>query len=660
MKNKREFKEEGITLVALIITIIILLILAGIALSQLQENGIFDKAKTSANEYAEKSAKEKLEIKLSSLIIDKQTDSEYNENEYLTNKLKDEGFKVNGNVVTVDGYQFQIDREVPKIVSALGKEDNIVALSGASDFKAFIERVNAGESFEGKIVILSADIDLSSFCSESLGSFTPIGSLDTPFEGIFDGKNHTIKNLYINSEGKDNEALFGFVKNGEVRNLTVEGVVTGSGNNISGIIAQMQDGYIENCTNKANVENKSADGYRTGGVVALIKDTSIKNCENYGVITSDGSRAGGIVAEVSEGTTKEVHVIENCKNYKNVTSTLQAAGIAGWVDGKYIVRNCYNGPDAKILATTKWQAGGILGCSYRNSEVTVDSCVNEGNIESVITSAGGIVGATEGSLTLKNCTNTEMVYTKEGNDAGGILGLGNKASNISISGCKNSGLIKVGVWAGGGIAGSLMYTSTIQNCQNSGEIYGGNGNCGGIVGSCGVKDTTDATLTINNSFNTGYVHAEGKAGNPSLGGIAGTVQFGDKAIINNCYNAGKIASTSYTSDNIYHGVGGIVGTIYNNGGTTKSKVTITNSYNRGNISNSYSSNNAGQIIGIDYNSNRSVTNCYYLSTATGKNTYGGTSATSDNLKKYANKLGSAYTSDKEKPVNDGYPILSWQ
>ena len=35
-------------------------------------------------------------------------------------------------------------------------------------------------------------------------------------------------------------------------------------------------------------------------------------------------------------------------------------------------------------------------------------------------------------------------------------------------------------------------------------------------------------------------------------------------------------------------------------------------------------------------------------------------ATSDNLKKYANKLGSAYTSDKEKTINDGYPILSWQ
>ena len=112
MKNKREFKEEGITLVALIITIIILLILAGIALSQLQENGIFDKAKTSANEYAEKSAKEKLEIKLSSLIIDKQTDSEYNENEYLTNKLKDEGFKVNGNVVTVDGEELGVISDV--------------------------------------------------------------------------------------------------------------------------------------------------------------------------------------------------------------------------------------------------------------------------------------------------------------------------------------------------------------------------------------------------------------------------------------------------------------------------------------------------------------------------------------------------------------------
>ena len=45
-------KEKGITLIALVVTIIILLILAGVTLSlALSENGLFDKTKGAAEEY---------------------------------------------------------------------------------------------------------------------------------------------------------------------------------------------------------------------------------------------------------------------------------------------------------------------------------------------------------------------------------------------------------------------------------------------------------------------------------------------------------------------------------------------------------------------------------------------------------------------------------
>lgn len=250
-----------------------------------------------------------------------------------------------------------------------------------------------------------------------------------------------------------------------------------------------------------------------------------------------------------------------------------------------------------------------------------------------------------------------------GDCAGGILGYADTNSkSTNISNCKNSGYIKVEIWAGGGIVGDVQRNGTIEYCQNTGEVYGGNGNCGGIVGSMGRDDTIISTLTINSSFNKGYIHGDGKNGNPAIGGILGTPHTGDSAIINNCYNTGNVAATSYTSGYIYHGVGGIVGTIYNNATatTTKSKATVTNSYNIGNISNSYSSSYAGQIIGRDYNSNHSVTNCYYLSTATGKNTYGGVSVTDTNLKNYATTLGNSYKADKTQPINNGYPILSWE
>ncbi len=59
MKKRINFKEKGITLVALVITIIILLILAGVTINTaLSENGLFRMAKKAVNEYQESEKQE--------------------------------------------------------------------------------------------------------------------------------------------------------------------------------------------------------------------------------------------------------------------------------------------------------------------------------------------------------------------------------------------------------------------------------------------------------------------------------------------------------------------------------------------------------------------------------------------------------------------------
>lgn len=66
-------KENGITLVALVITIIILLLLAGIAIATLGgENGIFAKVKLSKEKYSMSEAKEKLELAISTARIEEE------------------------------------------------------------------------------------------------------------------------------------------------------------------------------------------------------------------------------------------------------------------------------------------------------------------------------------------------------------------------------------------------------------------------------------------------------------------------------------------------------------------------------------------------------------------------------------------------------------
>lgn len=70
---KCEKKEMGITMIALVITIIILLLLAGITIANLNgENGLLSKAKQSKEKYSIAEAKEKLELAITNLQIEQE------------------------------------------------------------------------------------------------------------------------------------------------------------------------------------------------------------------------------------------------------------------------------------------------------------------------------------------------------------------------------------------------------------------------------------------------------------------------------------------------------------------------------------------------------------------------------------------------------------
>ena len=62
MKEKQKNYEKGITLIALVITIIVLLILAGVTLRIVMNGGIINKSQTAVDKYTEESAREKLSL----------------------------------------------------------------------------------------------------------------------------------------------------------------------------------------------------------------------------------------------------------------------------------------------------------------------------------------------------------------------------------------------------------------------------------------------------------------------------------------------------------------------------------------------------------------------------------------------------------------------
>lgn len=119
--------QNGITLIALIITIIIMLILAGVVLNvTIGENGIFKIAKYAVQKNNEESAKEKLQLLLEELRTHKYSSEDYNENEYIDYYLKSKGMNTSGNIVTVDRIAFEIDR---KNLTIIGKKQGYVIVT---------------------------------------------------------------------------------------------------------------------------------------------------------------------------------------------------------------------------------------------------------------------------------------------------------------------------------------------------------------------------------------------------------------------------------------------------------------------------------------------------------------------------------------------------
>ncbi len=114
----KEKNDNGITLIALVITIIVLLILAGVAIATLTgENGILKKADTAKQQTEEKSAKEKIELAIAS-SMDK--DGSFNVEDF-EKEIKNLGgttIEKTEETITVemDDYEAVIDIKTGKII----------------------------------------------------------------------------------------------------------------------------------------------------------------------------------------------------------------------------------------------------------------------------------------------------------------------------------------------------------------------------------------------------------------------------------------------------------------------------------------------------------------------------------------------------------------
>ena len=237
MKKLRE--NYGITLIALVITIIVLLILAGVSIIMLTgENGILIQAQKAKEENKKSTEEEIQKIGQIENIIDN-----YEQNIIIEKVIDDSPGKLEGE----------------------GTEQSPYVISSIEDLLAFSYDVRQGNTYNGKFVNLKQNLDfmnelsyvnanskeygkygydgnIKQILTQGKG-FIPIGrnvnnsSESTEvkkannFAGTFNGGNFTICNLYINEKTNENKyyGLFaantGIIKNLQMSNcnLDIEG-----------------------------------------------------------------------------------------------------------------------------------------------------------------------------------------------------------------------------------------------------------------------------------------------------------------------------------------------------------------------------------------------------------------------------------------------------
>ena len=156
--------------------------------------------------------------------------------------------------------------------------------------KQLATTVNGGTTLEGETILQIANIDLSSVCSSSKGTWNPIGYVSTIsyyFDGTYNGNSKNITNLYINNTADKSVGLFGYIgTNGTVKNITLSGNVTSTDDDKqTGGIAGRCDGIIENCINKAKINGMLRVGEICGAMPA---SGQINNCSNNATVIATG------------------------------------------------------------------------------------------------------------------------------------------------------------------------------------------------------------------------------------------------------------------------------------------------------------------------------------------------------------------------------------
>ena len=234
-------------------------------------------------------------------------------------------------------------------------DENTVSIGNAAELLEFVEQ-SQKDSFSGKTVVLTNDIDLS-----DVKEWKPICAPEVMFAGTFDGQGHTIRNLkFSNYSIRYGGGFFRQISGATVKNVTFDNAYIFTPNcNITAVVSGYS--YGNSTFENVYVKNSSVYGFgKVGGIIGMAADpgktTTVKNCSVEDSKISAYYDASGVIGLGQGKIVMSGNAVENVtfkaldsdNNYKELDtevtcdgSVASCAGTGTKIGGKYWINDGY-------------------------------------------------------------------------------------------------------------------------------------------------------------------------------------------------------------------------------------------------------------------------------------------------------------------------------
>ena len=444
MKNQR-----GITLIALVITIVILIILAGVAINMtLGENGILEKAKYAKEQYEIAGVREEIELAILEIQSDKASKNEDFSIEAILAELpsKVEGITLEkeGNSLkgSFNGYNFTINESMKLTI-----EGESIEVAVGTEVKQYIGKDANGKYAVKVLLTLNSEETIDTVKIENTDGSTTTETvtnntyskeleleLDKEYRINIESENgaKTAKKISVSSiTNISNVDQFVAFRDSVNAGLTYEGATINLTSDIDlSSVCYKVDGTTTNDVSWEPIGNATNPFKGTfNGNHKVIKNLYINlQQDNVGlfgkiararikkvIIDENSSITGNIYVGGIVGIAQTGSVIEECGNNATINGNNGVGGVCG-VTQNTTLKISYN----KGEIGGNYNIGGITGYIVNDGGKnghSVTSCYNIGDIDGISYGIGGIVGQGNDYAEIYNCYNKGII-TINGEDTG--------------------------------------------------------------------------------------------------------------------------------------------------------------------------------------------------------------------------------------------------